>query len=102
VLVSAGYNAVENPSGCELVPSSAKPHAITDLVGIDPGLGEFHDSGKPGEAYYPLLGQSPLIDAGGKISAICTPFDQIGQRRADADYDRKRECDVGAIEYQVP
>jgi hypothetical protein len=102
VVVSGGYNAVEDPSGCELVPSSWKRHALNDLVGIDPGLTELHDSGKPGEAYYPLLGHSALIDAGGKISAICTPFDQIGQRRVDADYDGKRECDIGAIEYQVP
>jgi hypothetical protein len=48
-----------------------------------------------------LLGESPLIDAGGKISVSCTPFDQIGQRRVDGDYDRKRECDIGAIEYQL-
>jgi hypothetical protein len=100
VLVSDGFNAVQDPSGCQLVRWSAKPHAANDFVGLDPQVGELHDSGKPGDAHYPLLGGSTLIDAGGKISAICTPFDQIGQRRVDADYDRKRECDVGAVEYQ--
>jgi hypothetical protein len=100
VLVSAGFNAVHDSFGCELVPPW-KRHATNDFIGLDPGLGELHDSGKPGDAHYPLLGESPLIDAGGKISVHCSPFDQIGQRRVDADYDRKRECDVGAIEYQV-
>jgi hypothetical protein len=100
VLVSDGFNAVEDPSGCQLVRWSAKPHVANDFVGLDPQVGELLDSGKPGDAHHPLLGGSPLIDAGGKISAICTPFDQIGQRRIDADYDRKRECDVGAVEYQ--
>jgi hypothetical protein len=100
-LVSAGFNAIADPSGCELV-APWKRHVAGDLVGLNPGLGELQDSGKPGDAYYPLLDASPLIDAGGKISVDCTPFDQIGQRRVDGDYDRKRECDVGAIEYQVP
>jgi hypothetical protein len=60
------------------------------------------DNGGAGNAHFPVLGQSPLIDAGGLISTNCTKFDQIGQPRVDGDGDRLRECDIGAIEYQLP
>jgi hypothetical protein len=76
-----------------------------DLVNLDLELGEFQDDGVAGNAHYPLLADSPLIDAGGSIGLFCTPLDQIGQRRVegDADHDGATNiCDIGAIEYQPP
>lgn len=102
-LLSEGYNALGDASGCELQPSyvlNGRP--TNDQVGLDPRLGEFQDSGEAGHAHYPLLDQSPLIDAGGPFPETCTKFDQVGQPRADGDADRKLECDIGAIEYQLP
>ncbi len=101
--LSEGFNAFGDVSGCDVRPSYVLQGRPThDLVGIDPGLGDLRDNGGAGNAHFPVLGQSPLIDAGGLISTNCTKFDQIGQPRVDGDGDRLRECDIGAIEYQLP
>jgi hypothetical protein len=103
VVLSDGYNAIGDASGCDLRPSWVlKGQPTNDLVGVDPTLGVLQDNGQAGNAHIPLLGHSPLIDAGGVISKTCAALDQIGQPRVDGDGDRKRECDIGAIEYQLP
>jgi hypothetical protein len=79
-----------------------------DRIGIDPLLGLLIDNGEAGYGHFPLMDGSPLIDAGGRESGNCsedtdgTAFDQIGQPRVDGNGDQKRECDIGAIEFQVP
>jgi hypothetical protein len=94
---SQGHNAIGDVSGCVLL----KP--TNDQVGVDPRVGELQDNGEPGNAHFPLLPDSPLIDSGGPVSThFCTFTDQIGQLRTDANGDGKRECDIGAIEFQVP
>ena len=102
IVSSDGYNAVGDGSDCTLQPFLPTQRPTGDLIGLDPLLGELQDSGDPGNAHVPLLDRSPLIDAGDTISEICTALDQIGNRRVDGDYDGRRECDIGAIEYQPP
>jgi hypothetical protein len=103
IVLSDGNNAIGDASGCDLRPSWVlKGQPTNDLVGVDPTLGVLQDNGQAGNARIPLLDHSPLIDAGGVISKTCAALDQIGQPRVDGDGDRKRECDIGAIEYQLP
>lgn len=102
-MMSDGYNALGDTRGCDLRPSYVLHGRPTnDLVGVDPRLAEMQDNGAAGKAHFPLLEQSPLIDAGGPFTESCMKFDQIGQPRVDGDADRLRECDIGAIEYQLP
>ena len=103
MLYSDGYNAVGDVAGCVLRPSwILQGQPTNDQIDVDPRLGDLLDNGKAGNAHLPLLDDSPLIDAGGTVSKTCTALDQIGQARVDADGDSRRECDIGAIEYQVP
>ena len=49
MVVSAGFNAVQDSSGCELVPpwnvvQPWKRYAVNDFLGVDPGLRALHDS----------------------------------------------------------
>jgi hypothetical protein len=100
VLMSEGHNALGNDSDCTLQPLGG---ATGDQVDLDPGIAaDLEDNGEPGNAHYPLLTHSPLIDAGGRIGPHCTPRDQIGNRRVDGDGDNDHGqiCDVGAIEFQ--
>ena len=104
-LISKGHNALGTASGCTLVPSpflGGKP--THDQVNLNPRLGALDDNGVPGNAHYPVLVNSPLIDAGGGIGATCTRLDQIGVARVDGDHDHDSSdiCDIGAIEYQPP
>ncbi len=64
----------------------------------DPRLGSFRYSNAPGMAHFPLLHDSPAIDAGDNDS--CAPSDQLGNLRVDGDGDGKINCDIGAIEFQ--
>jgi hypothetical protein len=94
---SHGHNAMGDASGCVLL------QPMNDQVGVDPRIGELQDNGEPGNEHFPLLPDSPLIDSGGPVSTkFCTFTDQIGQPRTDANGDGQRECDIGAIEFQVP
>jgi hypothetical protein len=105
VLVSNGHNALGTSAGCTLSPSPGlhgeDPH---DQITPNPGLADLLDNGEAGEAHYPLLAGSPLIDAGGPVGKECTRHDQIGEPRVNAEPGREHPvlCDVGAIEYQPP
>jgi len=105
VLTSKGHNAIGDSLNCVLTPSPWLGGRPThDLVNLDIRLGDLQDNGVPGNAHYPPLADSPLIDAAGSIGPTCSPFDQIGNRRVDGDADRSGAniCDVGAIEFQPP
>src|ERR1700730_10000714 len=103
VLVSEGHNALGTSAGCTLSPSpelhGKNPH---DQINLNPGLADLLDNGEPGEAHYPLLAGSPVIDTGGPVGRECTRHDQIGESRVNAEPGREHPvlCDVGAIEYQ--
>jgi predicted outer membrane repeat protein len=97
---SNGYTAIGDSADCRLIRAPGLPRRSTDKVGIDPGLGDLEDNADAGYAHLPVLANSPLIDAGGKISQLCSPRDQIGQPRRDGDGNDAVRCDIGAIEYQ--
>jgi hypothetical protein len=84
VITSEGHNLIGDPTGCTV---TLQP---SDLTG-DPGLGNFTDDGEPGHGHFPLLRDSPAIDAGNDTA--CPRTDQLGERR-------HRPCDIGAIEFQ--
>jgi hypothetical protein len=94
VLNSKGHNLLSNGADCQLKGSNSQ-----DLIGRRARLDALEDDGDPGSAHFPVLADSPLIDAGGP-AANCTAVDQIGQRRVDGDHDGRIECDIGAIEAQ--
>jgi hypothetical protein len=96
VLSSLGRNALSNSSACTLQPVEG----ARDLLDIDPRIGDLVENGEAGEAHFPLLADSPLIDAGGKVHDHCSPRDQLGQPRRDGNGDGKVRCDIGAIEFQ--
>lgn len=102
VLVSEGHNALGDATNCTLDPSSALHSGSThDVVNIDPKVGALQDNGLDGDAHYPLLAGSPLIDAGGRVDTDCTSRDQLGELRVDGDHDNDQGaiCDIGAIEF---
>jgi hypothetical protein len=102
VLITEGHNALSTDALCTLQPSPRLHGGDTyDQVNVDPRIGDLQDDGDPGNAHYPLLADSPLIDAGGRIGNDCTPRDQIGQHRVEGDQDHGggHICDVGAIEF---
>jgi Right handed beta helix region len=98
VLTSDGYNGLGSTAGCTLMPSPTSPGR--DQVNVDPRLGELEDDGEAGHAQVPLLANSPMIDAGGRIGPRCSVRDQIGQRRVDGNGDGIVRCDIGAIEFR--
>jgi hypothetical protein len=102
VLISEGYNAIGHDTRCTLQRANGTAHP-KDQTNLKVKLGDFTDNGEAGHAHFPLLANSPLIDAGGKVGRQCTERDQIGQRRTDSDHegrkDHMRNCDVGAIEF---
>jgi uncharacterized repeat protein (TIGR01451 family) len=85
-LMSRGHNLFGDRMTCAI---ALQP---TDLLG-DPGLDAYADEGQPGHGHYPLLEDSPLIDAGDDRACLAT--DQLGNHRAGP-------CDIGAIEFQPP
>jgi hypothetical protein len=98
-IVSAGHNAIGSDSSCTLDPAHGAAH---DLPSVNPRLGPLSDNGQPGNAHYPLLPNSPLIDAAGEPGRFCSNRDQIGNPRVNAE-DRHHHsplCDIGAIEFQ--
>jgi hypothetical protein len=80
---SAGYNLVENTTGCTL-----DGDLTGNKTGMDPLL-----LPADGVGYFPLPAASPAVDAGNP--ATCLPTDQRGAPRAG-------RCDIGAYEYRHP
>ena len=102
VLLSKGHNAIGDLAGCVLQPSPEHHGgSLQDLTSLDPLLGELADNGDAGRAHFPLLANSPVIDAGGKVGKRCEKLDQLGHRRRDGDGDGKVRCDIGAIEFRL-
>jgi hypothetical protein len=103
VLTSNGHNALSSSAGCTLKPSPAlQGHTVADQINVDPRLGAPQDNGAAGNAHYPLLPGSPLIDAGGAVGRYCSALDQLGQKRVEGDgksTDGTSICDIGAIEF---
>jgi len=88
-ITSLGSNLFGDPSGCtvNLQPS--------DLTG-DPGLGLLvgtEEEALPGQAYYPVLAGSPVIDKANPNA--CPQVDQLGNFRVGI-------CDIGAVEFRGP
>lgn len=85
-ITSVGNNLFGDLSGCDV---NLQP---TDLTG-DPGLGPLvaAEDGPPGEAFYPVLPESVLINRANP--AACAEKDQLGNPRVGS-------CDIGAIEFQ--
>jgi hypothetical protein len=82
-ITSLGNNLFGNTAGCNV---ALQP---SDLTG-DPRLGAFVDNGEPGNGHFPLLANSPAIDAGNDDA--CSKRDQIGEQRRGI-------CDIGAVEF---
>jgi CSLREA domain-containing protein len=98
LITSLGNNLIGDNTGCDI---TFGPGDIISEPGtvIDPRLGPFTDDGSPGRGYFPLLPDSPAIDAANDES--CPVTDQIGNSRSDGDSDGTITCDIGAIEFQA-
>jgi len=83
-VISRENNLLGDAGGCTITLLSG------DLMG-DPGLAPFADAGVPGRGHFPLLPESPAIDAG--HPAVCLPTDQLGRPRQGS-------CEIGAVEFQ--
>jgi hypothetical protein len=86
-ITSLGNNLIGDATDCDV---NLQP---SDLTG-DPGLGPLVGTGDddlPGEAHYPVLAGSPVIDAGNRHA--CPKTDQLGNHRNGI-------CDIGSIEFQ--
>jgi hypothetical protein len=83
-VTSLGTNLIGDPGRCTITLLAS------DRTG-DPGLGDFTDDGTPGHGHFPLLKDSPAIDAGN--DAVCPRRDQLGAPRVGP-------CDIGASEFQ--
>jgi hypothetical protein len=105
-LDSAGYNLVENTTGCTIGGDTTG-----NITGRDPQLGALQDNGGPTFTHALLviseLGgftfASPAIDAGsaGRVAA-CAGVDQRAVGRKDGNADGIARCDMGAYEYVPP
>jgi hypothetical protein len=89
VLISEGYNLIENTNDCTIVGDQTG-----NLYGVDPVLGPLADYGGP-TLTMPLLAGSPAIDAGPATG--CLPTDQRGRTRPYGP-----ACDIGAFESSPP
>ncbi len=87
VLTSSGHNLIGDPSG-------GSGYATTDLLGVDPMLGELADHGGP-TLTHSLLPGSPAIDAGDNTDA--PEFDQRGPGFPRIS---NGTIDIGAFEVQ--
>jgi predicted outer membrane repeat protein len=108
-LTSAGYNVVENATGCTIGGATS-----SNITGRDPLLGPLQDNGGPTLTHalevrtvniFGTTGQvpSPAIDAGSPGgTAACANRDQRGTSRRDGNADGVVRCDIGAYEYVPP
>jgi hypothetical protein len=85
VLVSQGFNLIQDPSGCVITGDSTG-----NLLGVDPLLGPLQDNGGP-TFTHALLPSSPAINAGTNVGAPGT--DQRGVSRPQGP-----GTDIGAFE----
>jgi hypothetical protein len=85
-ITSAGYNLVQDSSGCTFTPFG------TDLTGVDPLLGPLADNGGPTRTHA-LLAGSPAIDHLPSGPVCGGGADQRGIVRP-----RGAGCDIGAFE----
>jgi CSLREA domain-containing protein len=70
------------------------------LIGRDPGLENFTNSGIPGQGYFPLREDSLAINNAKDI--FCPEDDQLGKKRPREPVGTARNCDLGSIEfYQI-
>jgi hypothetical protein len=82
--VSLGRNIIGDISGCQIILRQ------TDLIG-DPGLEDLVEEEPPGRGHFPLLPNSPAINAGNPDA--CPQTDQLGLPRVGP-------CDIGSVEFQ--
>jgi hypothetical protein len=101
-LTTQGHNILGVSTHCTLQRSAELPSGwtVVDHVDVSPLIGVLKSSAEPGNAYYPLLPDSPAIDAGGRIYQSCSIVDQTIHTRVDGNYDGIARCDIGAIEYR--
>jgi hypothetical protein len=90
VLLSQGYNLIQDTSGCTLTGTS-------DIVGLPPLLGPLGDNGGPTPTHA-LLPGSPALDAGDPAGCrdsqgTLLTSDQRGEPRPQGN-----ACDIGAFE----
>jgi hypothetical protein len=97
-----GMGLSEQPSDCDFARSQGN-NIIGDLTGCninlqptdrtgDPRLGEYtEDLFVAGSGHFPLLADSPAVDAGNPET--CPATDQLGLPRI-------ANCDIGAVEFQ--
>ena len=101
-LTSIGHNFLGTTANCTVTPSAVLGGRPTlDIVNRDSLLGELQDNGVAGNAHYPVLAGSPLIDTGGNVGPTCTALDQLGHARVQGSSQHLPPyiCDIGAIEY---
>ncbi len=94
-LTSAGYNFIENITGCTIVGDTTG-----NVTGIDPQLGALASNGGPTQTQA-LLAGSPAIDHGNPAgcsdsTGVLLTTDQRGSPRPSGG-----QCDIGAYEYQT-
>jgi hypothetical protein len=101
-LTSNGHNFFGTTANCTIIPGAVLGGRPTfDLVNLASLLGELQDDGVAGNAHYPVLAGSPLIDTGGNVGPTCTALDQLGHARVQGSNQHLPPyiCDIGAIEY---
>jgi CSLREA domain-containing protein len=97
-LISAGYNFVEDATGCTLVGD-----LTGNVIGLSPNLGALQDNGGP-TLSQALLAGSPAIDAAdpsgcaGPGGAPLTADQRAYARPVDGNSDSVVRCDIGAYE----
>jgi hypothetical protein len=106
VLTSNGNNVIGSSKPEDNCTINA---VVSDIKDVDDGiLDAFSDNGTPGNGHYPLLANSPAIDAGnpanpGSGGNACESKDQLGfPRPTDGDVNGTPLCDIGAIELIPP
>jgi hypothetical protein len=84
-ILSEGFNAIRNVTDCTVRPSYVlQGRPTNDRNGVNPRLGELQDNGEAGDPHFPLRAGSPLIDADGPVSSICTVAEAEGRNEKKA------------------